>query len=88
MPSEATTLTSGRNSSHALRKPTTAAAPHLSRDMPAIAPPALMSHPPVSYVTPWCVRKSNEIFLSDRNLETCIHRRYTRTLPTSMTVRS
>jgi len=30
------------------KKPTTAAAPHLSRDMPAMIPPALISAPPVS----------------------------------------
>lgn len=41
-----------RNSYPTFMNPATAAAPHLSRDMPAITPPALMSAPPVSYVTP------------------------------------
>mmetsp|Transcript_10786 Transcript_10786/g.28542 ORF Transcript_10786/g.28542 Transcript_10786/m.28542 type:complete len:210 (+) Transcript_10786:100-729(+) len=37
---------------HARMKPAAAAAPHLSLRMPAIAPPAFTSAPPVSYVTP------------------------------------
>mmetsp|Transcript_12159 Transcript_12159/g.26253 ORF Transcript_12159/g.26253 Transcript_12159/m.26253 type:complete len:300 (-) Transcript_12159:368-1267(-) len=37
---------------HARMKPAAAAAPHLSRRMPAIPPPTLRSAPPVSYVTP------------------------------------
>merc|ERR1719259_4833 len=33
--------------------PAADAAPHLTRDMPAMMPPALMSAPPVSYVIPF-----------------------------------
>lgn len=37
---------------HTLKNPATNAAPHLSRCIPAIAPPCLISAPPVSYVIP------------------------------------
>ena len=37
---------------YTLNKPATVAAPHLSRCIPAITPPALISAPPVSYVIP------------------------------------
>ena len=56
----------GVQTEHTCMNPATAAAPHLSLDMPAITPPSLMSAPPVSYVTPLPTR--NKVLSTDPEL--------------------